>query len=96
MLMGRGGARRGAGRKRKNLLELVRDGSFYASKPKHRELLRMDDTLLEEAAWDGRLEELARLQAAFREAADSNPDWASTMAHRFERQVRFGRGLVVL
>jgi hypothetical protein len=50
MLMGRGGARRGAGRKRKNLLELVRDCTFYAKEPNHRELLRVDDTLLEEAA----------------------------------------------
>jgi hypothetical protein len=43
-----------------------------------------------------RLEELARLQAAFREVAYSNPEFASGLAHRFERQVRFERGLVVL
>ena len=86
--MGRGGARPGAGRKRKTLLDLVNDGTFYANQPKHRELLRTDNTLLEQADADAGLVELVQVQVEYREAVPGNPQWASALAHRFHRLVR--------
>jgi hypothetical protein len=95
--MGRGGARPGAGRKRKTLLELVNDGTWYVNKANHRELLRTDDTLLQAAEADAGLGELARLQLAYRELGHTNPWYASTLAHRFHRLVRErAGGLIVL
>jgi hypothetical protein len=47
--MPRGGARPGAGRKRKTLLMLVNDGTFNASKSNHRERLRTCDSLMQQA-----------------------------------------------
>jgi hypothetical protein len=86
--MGHGGKRPGAGRKRKTLLELVNDGTWYASKAKHRELLRTDHTLLQRAELEPGLSELAQLQLAYRELGQTNPWYASTLAHRFHRLVR--------
>jgi hypothetical protein len=102
--MGRGGARLGAGRKRKTLLELVKDGTFYAKKSKHRELLRADDTLVQAVDIYPALEPLLEIQLLYCEAAEGNPQWATSLAHRFEAEVRrlgreglaFGRGLVTL
>ena len=95
--MSRGGARPGTGRKRKTLLMLVNDGTFNASKDKHRELLRTDDSLLQHSDLDAGLVELARLQVAFREVGQSNPWYASSLAHRFGRLVRErAEGLLVL
>jgi hypothetical protein len=65
---------------------LVNDGTFNASKEKHRELLRIDDGLLEQAGSDAGLVELARVQLACREATTPghvNPWYASSLAHRF-------------
>ena len=56
-----GGARRGAGRKPKTLLQRIEDGSF--STDRHAHLLGTDDSLLEVelAANDPRREQFARL-----------------------------------
>jgi hypothetical protein len=89
--MGHGGKRPGAGRKRKTLLELVNGGTWYVNKSNHRELLRTDDTLLQQAGSDAGLGELARVQLDFREASTPgrlNPLYASALAHRFHRLVR--------
>jgi hypothetical protein len=84
----RGGAREGAGRPRKTLIELVKSGTFYAKKAKHRELLRIDETLLEAAESNPALVPLVQIQLAYRAAADGNPGWGSALAHRFQREVR--------
>jgi hypothetical protein len=67
------------------LLMLVNDGTFNASKDKHRELLRTDDTVFELADTDAGLVELAQVQLAYREVGHSNPWYASSLAHRFGR-----------
>jgi hypothetical protein len=70
---------------------LVNDGTFNASKEKHRELLRTDDTLLQQADPDAGLVELAQVQVAYREATTpehTNPWYASSLAHRFGRLVK--------
>jgi hypothetical protein len=95
--MGRGGKRPGAGRKRKTLLQLVNEGTWYVNKANHRELLRTDDTLIEQADSEPGLVELARLQLEFRELGNTNPWYSSTLAHRFHRLVRErAGGLIVL
>jgi hypothetical protein len=88
--MPRGGARPGAGRKRKTLLMLVNDGTFNASKANHRERLRTCDSLMRQAESDPDLVELVQVQLAYREAATpgrSNPWYAQALAHRFGRLV---------
>ena len=95
--MGHGGKRPGAGRKRKTLLELVNDGTWYVNKAHHRELLRTDDTLLERAALEPGLAELVELQLAYRDVGQTNPWYSTALAHRFHRLVRerVGRLLVI-
>jgi hypothetical protein len=83
-----------------SLLQLVNDGTWYANKANHRELLRTDDTLLQQAGSDAGLAELVRVQLDFREASTPgrlNPLYASALAHRFHRLVRErADGLLVL
>jgi hypothetical protein len=56
-----------------------------ASKDKHRELLRTDDTLFELVDPDAGLVELAQVQLAYREVGHSNPWYAQSLAHWFGR-----------
>jgi hypothetical protein len=86
--MGHGGKRPGTGRKRKTLLELVNDGTWYGNKAKHRELLRTDDTLIERVGLEPNLAELVELQLACRELGNTNPWYSTTLEHRFHRLVR--------
>jgi hypothetical protein len=67
---------------------LVNDGTFYASKANHRDLLRTDDTLLERAESEPGLGELVEVQLAYREVGQTNPWYSSTLAHRFHSLVR--------
>jgi hypothetical protein len=95
--LGHGGKRPGAGRKPKTLLQLVNDGTWYASKAKHRELLLTDDTLIDAAASEPGLAELVEIQLLRRELGNANPWYSSTLAHRFHRLVRQrAGGLIVL
>jgi hypothetical protein len=51
-------------------------------------LLRVDDTLVQAVDTYPALEPLVELQLAYCEAADRNPEWACSLAHRFEKHVR--------
>jgi hypothetical protein len=85
-----GGARTGAGRKPKTLIEHVQDGWFVASR--HAHLLASDDSVLEAAAvapaTDYGLQQLANVCTIYREGNQAYAPGAPQMVAAFADGVR--------
>lgn len=87
--MTRGGARHGAGRKSKSLLDHVRAGTFRMHR--HRRLLAVDSSLLEAAADapdDPWLRRLAEIQVIVRGGNGVHPPGARSVVEWFAESVR--------
>jgi hypothetical protein len=85
---GHGGARRGAGRPRVGLAELVRAGSFRATDSRHRRLLQEHDGSPLLPAGDPRAVELADLVGLYQ--STSGLSYRSGFARRIEQLAREG------
>lgn len=84
----RGAARRGPGRPRTTLLELVRSGSFNASNWRHRALLESEDLPTDDPTVPC-LSELQRLQGMYRlKKAHGIGASALWIAHSFSAHLR--------